>query len=143
MDFKKSPHQVELDGALPTVVAEPKSKPSKILGPLYIIGVFGCAFLLFHLYATTTFHHAAMDHGLHELEQEVHAMMEMYRGQANATTFSLPVVDGGHSSHGTLDDGLSHKRRHRGTRRLRRESSEVVPVKRGSGATLTWFHPGL
>jgi len=86
-----------------------------------------------------------MDRGLHELEQEVHAMMEMYSTQANATPESvpLPVVDGGHSNHETLDDSHSYKRRHRGARRSRHQASEVVPVKRGGGATLTWFNPGL
>lgn len=72
-------------------------------------------------------------------------MMDMYRTQANATAknASLPVSSGGHSNHGTLDNSLPHKKRHRGARRSRRETSQVVPVKRGGGATLTWFHPGL
>lgn len=144
MNFEKLPNKFEFDGALPTVdirVAKPKSKFSKLLGPLYIVGVFGCVFLLFHLYAATILHHAAMDRGLHELEEEVHAMM---RTQVNATArnVSLPVPNG-HSNHGPLDSGLPYKKRHRSARRSRRETSEAVPVKRGGGATLTWFHPGL
>lgn len=155
MDFKKSfdriqPTYFSPDPAavtpVPTVnarAAETKSKTLKLWNTVYAIGIFGCAFLLFHLYINTTFHHAVMDHNLHRLEEEMHSMMEMHLAQANATTNGASglVAYGGHGNHRPLDHHtLPHERRNWASRRSKRHSE--VPVKRGGGATFTWFHPG-
>lgn len=152
MDFKKSDHfepaPAKAETPLPTVnihVTESEPKASKFWTPLYVVGVFGCAFLLFHLYVTTAFHHAAMDRGLHKLEEEVHAMMKSHRAQTNVTTNGafVPVVQSGRDRHGMLNNHvLPHERRQWGAKHSRRRS-DVAPVKRGSGATFTWFKPGL
>jgi len=165
MDSKKLPYQLE-SGAVVTTMGEgvPTSTyPSGLTssrsktspwGPLYVIGVFGCAFLLFHLYLTTSFHHAFMDHGLRRLEKEIHEVMELQLVRSNATAAAVvnPVTEDANDRivpgtqrlpYGGLEElhGDSHRarKRHWGARLSRR--SDPAIAKRG-GATFTWFHPG-
>ncbi|KXN89994.1 Allergen Asp f 7 [Leucoagaricus sp. SymC.cos] len=90
-----------------------------------------------------------MDHGLHKLEEEVHAMMKMHRTAANSTSSSpasVPVA----TAHATYaewhqalaDHVLPHERRHHSTsKRAKSRMTHVQPVKR-DGSVLTWFLPG-
>jgi len=149
MDTKKSSYQVEWtcnttqSGAdtLPTVNMRTgqfnnENEAQSIWRPFYVLGVFGCMYLLFNLYISMTYHHAAINDGLHKLEEEMHVMMELQRGNVSTfNTVSTPIVRLGH------DHILPHERkRHlheRGKNRM------VRNLGKRDGSVLTWFQPGL
>jgi hypothetical protein len=134
-------------------VTEKKSNGSKLLGLVCTVGILGCVFLLFNLYVDTAVHHAIMDHNLQKLEAEVHSVLKTHMVQMNnasAHNTTAPVVSSnrvehiGHGHH-RFDPHKTHKNalqdRKWGSRSSRHHDA-VAPVKRGGGATFTWFQPG-
>jgi hypothetical protein len=150
MDSKKLPdHSQTLTvmAQLPITnerVLENKSNSSKLLGLVCTIGILGCVFLLFHLYIDTAVHHAVMDHNLQKLEAEVHSVFETHLDQMNNATVHDSSNRVGHVGHGHHRFN-SHKNAlqdRKWASRRSRHLNEVASVKRGGGATFTWFHPG-
>ncbi|XP_006454368.1 hypothetical protein AGABI2DRAFT_133064 [Agaricus bisporus var. bisporus H97] len=84
-----------------------------------------------------------MDHNLQKLEAEVHSVFKMQFDQMNNATVrdsSSRVVYGGHGHSGLNSHKNVHQERKWTSRRSKHH--EVANVKRGAGATFTWFHPG-
>jgi len=152
MDAKKPSYQVEWTcnntqssnkaDTLPTVNIrighfKNENEAQGIWRPFYVLGVFGCMYLLFHLYISMTYQHAVINDGLHKLEEEMH-VMELQRGNISAfNTVSSPVVQHGH------DRILPHERkRHLGSHG-QKKNRMVKNLGKRDGSVLTWFKPGL
>jgi len=155
MDAKKSSYQVEWTcnntqssnsdkaDTLPIVNVRTgqfsnENEAQSIWRPFYVLGVFGCMYLLFHLYISMTYHHAVINDGLHKLGEEMRVMMELQRGNISAfNTVSPPVVQHSH------DRILPHERkRHLGSHE-RKKNRMVKNLGKRDGSVLTWFKPGL
>lgn len=85
-----------------------------------------------------TYHYAAINDGLHKLEEEMRVIMELQRGNVSAfNTVSSPVARPGH------DRILPHERkRHLGSHG-RNKNRMVKNLGKRDGSVLTWFQPGL
>jgi hypothetical protein len=125
-------------------VAENKSGGSKLLGIVCTLGILGCVFLLFHLYVDTAVHHAVMDHNLQKLEAEVHSVLKTHLDQTNHATAPEPSNRVGHVGHGLhrFNSHVNALQDRKWGSRHSRHYDQVPSVKRGGGATFTWFHPG-
>ncbi|KAF5356207.1 hypothetical protein D9756_003790 [Leucocoprinus leucothites] len=126
-----------------------KRKDKNIWSLLYVLGVFGCMYLLFHLYLSMAYHHLALNNGLRQLEEEMHAMVKLHGDSVNTSIsnnadipIATPAHHHGHHRH-EFNHILPHERKHHWSSN-KREKNRLVErqyVKRG-GSVLTWFHPG-